>query len=98
MAAQTTRAKGKLYQGYGGEFVSEVSYQIHEGVHKEWWGELTLVDNIRVPDGDKYTLELEDKRRGKCSLKRRVNKAVILVPPRYFYLIRGTSLLKQGTK
>jgi len=76
-----------------------VSYQIHEerttmgGTFKKWWGELTLEDSIRIPDGDKYVIELEDKRKGKCSLRRRVNKAVIMVPPRFFFSLQGTSPL-----
>ena len=99
MAAHVTRGRGKLYEIYSEELVSEVNYQIHEeltteGKLEKWWGELTLVDNIRIQDGDKYVIELEDKRKGRCLLRRRVNKAVISVPPRYFYWVQSAGPLK----
>ncbi len=99
MTTHFTRGEGKLYESRSGELLSSVSYQIHEeliegGNHKKWSGELTLVENMRIPDGDRYVLELEDRRRGRCSLGRRVNKAVILVPARFFYFIQGTGPLK----
>ncbi|MFC1979588.1 hypothetical protein ACFLVS_01760 [Chloroflexota bacterium] len=94
MATHATRGKGTLYETHSGKVISMVSYHIHEeltseGTLEKWWGELTLTDSVKVPDGDKYMIELEDKRKGNCSLKRRINRAVILVPPRYIYLIRG---------
>ena len=99
MATHVTRGKGKLYEANSEKLISTVSYRIHEemtieGNLEKWWGELTLTDNLRIPDGDRYVIELEDKRKGRCSLKRRINKAVILVPPRYFFLVRGTGPLE----
>ena len=99
MTTHVTRGKGKLYEVSGEKLVSEVNYQIHEeltteGKLEKWWGELTLVDNIRIQDGDKYVIELEDKRKGRCLLRRRVNKAVISVPPRFFYWVQNTGPLK----
>jgi len=99
MATHVTRGKGKLYEANSEKLISTVSYRMHEEVTIEgnlekWSGELTLTDNIRIQDGDRYTIELEDKRKGRCSLKRRINKAVILVPPRFFFLIQGTGPLE----
>ena len=98
MATHVTRGKGKLYETNSEKLISTVSYKIHEeltieGKLEKWQGELTLTDNLRIHDGDRYVIELEDKRKGRCSLKRRINKAVILVPPRYFYLLQGTGPL-----
>ena len=98
MTTHATRGKGTVYDSHTGEVISTVSYHIHEeltndGAIKKWWGELTLTDSIQIPNGDKYIIELEDKRKGKCSLQRRVNRAVILVPPRYIFLLRGTGTL-----
>ena len=98
MAGHTTRGKGKLYEANTGKLISMVSYQIYEeltreGTLKRWWGELTLDDSIRIHDGDRYVIELEDMHKGRCSLRRRVNKAVILVPPRFFHLLQGTGPL-----
>ncbi len=99
MATHVTRGKGKLYEANSEKLISAVSYKIHEeltieGNLEKWGGELTLTDSIRIHDGDRYTIELEDKRKGRCSLKRRINKAVILVPPRYFFLLQGTGPLE----
>ncbi|MDH5695385.1 MAG: hypothetical protein OEZ00_02075 [Dehalococcoidia bacterium] len=99
MSARITRGTGKLCKGSSEQFVAAVNYRFHEELSPEgsldrWWGELTFVDNIRLDDGDGYTIELEDKRKGTCSIKRRINKAVILVPPRYFYLFRGKGPLE----
>ena len=99
MASNIIRGKGKLYELNGSKVISTVTYQIHEEkssmgrAFKKWWGELTIDDGIRIQDGDKYIIELEDNRKGRCSLRRRVNKAVILVPPRFFFLLQGTSPL-----
>ena len=99
MATHVTRGKGKLYEANSEKLISTVSYKIYEeltieGTLEKWLGELTLTDSTQIHDGDRYMLELEDKRKGKCSLKRRINRAVILVPPRFIYLIRGTGQLE----
>ena len=99
MTTNVTRGEGKLYKSGNDKLLSTVNYRLHEeldeeGNQKSWWGELTITDNIRIPDGDKYVIELEDGRKGKCSLKRRINRAVILVPPRFIYLVQGTGLLE----
>ena len=99
MATHVIRGKGNLYETNSEKLVSKVSYKIQEelsieGNLEKWGGELTLTDSVNIHDGDKYMIELEDKRRGRCSLKRRVNRAVVLVPPRYIYLIRGTGALQ----
>jgi len=99
MATHVTRGKGNLYEANSEKLISTVSYKIHEeltieGTLEKWWGELTLTDSTRIGDGDRYLIELEDERKGRCSLRRRVNKAVILVPPRYFYLLQGTGPLE----
>ena len=98
MATHVTRGKGNLYEADSKKLISTVSYKIHEeltieGTLEKWTGELTLTDSTRIPDGDRYVIELEDERKGRCSLRRRINKAVILVPPRYFYLFQGTGTL-----
>jgi hypothetical protein len=81
---------GKLYQSIDGKFIAEVNYNFqHEEEHR-WWGELTLVDYVRVKDGSGYTIELEDGRRSRCALKKRVNRAVTSLPPRYVYHFSGS--------
>lgn len=81
---------GRLYQSIDEKFVGEVNYNFqHEEDHR-WWGELTMVDYVRVSDGGGYIIELEDGRRCRCALKKRVNRAVTSLPPRYVYHFSGT--------
>ncbi len=86
---------GKLYKLSDGEFIGCVNYRLfqHEEV-TNWWGELILEDYVRLDGGDVFIIELEDKRRSQCNLKRRVNRAVSGIPPRWVYHITGTSLLE----
>ena len=83
-------ATGRLYQSSEENFIAEVNYQFqHESEHR-WWGELILMDYVRIKDGSGYLLELEDGRRSKCALKKRVNRAVTSLPPRYVYHFSGS--------
>ncbi len=99
MVTNFTRGSGKVYDTGSDELISAVNYLVHEeltadGTPVKWWGELTFIDSVRIHDGDRYLLELEDSRKGRCSLRRRINKAVISVPPRFFYFLQGTGPLE----
>ena len=85
---------GKLYRLSDNEFVTEVNYQFHDESATSWWGELTLTDYLRINEVEGYIIELEDKRKGKCRLKRRINKVVVEVPSRHLYLFQGSEPLK----
>jgi hypothetical protein len=98
MSTRSNRGKGNLYQDYGDSPVAGISYQLHEefyldGSPGRWWGELTLADKVEIREGDRYTIELEDKRKGRCILRRRTNKVMAEVPPRYCYLFQGRAPL-----
>ena len=81
---------GRLYQSIDGKLIGEVNYCFqHEDEHS-WWGELTLVDYVRIKDGGGYVIELEDRRRARTALKKRVNRAVTSLPPRYVYHFSGS--------
>jgi hypothetical protein len=84
-------ATGKLYRSYDEQFLADVYYQFQHRAPKNWWGELTLVEYVRLADGAGYILELEDARKSRCTLKKRVNRAVSGVPPRYIYHFSGNS-------
>lgn len=86
--------KGKLYRFNDNAFITEVNYQFQNDSETSWWGELTLTDYTRISDSEGYVIELEDKRRGNCRLRKRVNRAVSGVPPRYIYRFTGTSTLE----
>lgn len=85
---------GKLYRLSDHQFVAEVNYQCHVDSPTSWWGELTLTDYVRINDAEGYIIELEDKREGKCRLRKRVNRAVSGVPSRYVYQFIGNSALQ----
>ena len=80
---------GKLYRSSDEEFLANVSYQFQHESPKNWWGELTLVEYVRLSDGIGYILELEDGLKARCTLKKRVNRAVTSLPPRYIYRFSG---------
>lgn len=81
---------GKLYQASNEQFLANVNYQFQHESPQRWWGELTLVEYMRISDGSGYILELEDNRKGRCTLKKRVNRAVTSLPPRYIYHFSGS--------
>ncbi|MAG15157.1 MAG: hypothetical protein CL874_04685 [Dehalococcoidales bacterium] len=81
---------GKLYRHRDNEFVAEIDYQLHEETSNSWWGELLLTDPKRISESDGYIIELENNHRGNCRLRKRVNRAVTGIPPRYVYQFTGT--------
>jgi hypothetical protein len=86
---------GKLYRFGDNQFVANVDYQLfHDEAATNWWGELSLMDYTPLGDEDRYIIELEDKRKSRCYLKKRVNRAVSGVPPCYIYHITGLNLLE----
>jgi len=86
---------GKLYRFSDGQIVGYVNYKVfHHSAATNWWGELTLMDYIRLDEGDMFVIELEDKRKSQCHLKKRVNMAVSGTPPRFVYHVTGTSPLE----
>ena len=86
---------GKLYRLSDNQFVADVDYQLfmHQAA-TNWWGELTLRDYARLGDGDTFMIELEDRRKSKCHLKKKVNRAVSGLPSRYIYHVTGFSLFE----
>ena len=87
-------SKGKLYTLSDNQFLTDVNYKFHDVSATSWWGELTLTDYLRINENDGYIIEIDDTRRGNCRLRKRVNRAVSGVPPRYVYQFNGTSALK----
>ena len=74
-------AIGRLYSCYDKRLLAEVDYQCYDESRQNWWGELTLTEFQRLRDGDGYIIELEDRRKGSCSLRKNVNKAVLCLAP-----------------
>ena len=87
---------GKLYRFSDNQFVANINYQLfHDPAAINWWGELTLSDYKRINDNDIHIIELADMRRGRCRLRKRVNRAVSGIPPRYVYQFTSMGVLKQ---
>jgi hypothetical protein len=84
-------ATGKIYD-YDGQFLAEVDYRCFDE-SQSWWGELTLTEFKRLRDGDSYIIVLEDGRKGKCFLRKKVNRAVYGLSPLYCYTFRGNGEL-----
>ena len=86
---------GKLYRLSDGQFVAHVNYRLlnHDAV-TNWWGELTLINNVRLNEDDRFIIELEDKRKSQCHLKKRVNRAVSGLPPRWIYHFTGNGQIE----
>ena len=81
---------GRLYHAVNDEFIANVSYQFQHEEDHTWWGELTLIEYTQIKDGGGYSIELEDGRRSRCALKKRVNRAVTSLPPRYVFHFSGS--------
>ena len=84
---------GKLYSGITSEEVVAVDYRLFDDTQANWWGELTLTEYMRLPDGG-YVLELSDGRKGSCVLTRKINKAISGLLPLHCFRFRGNSELK----
>jgi|TARA_B100000315_G_scaffold259638_1_gene316454 hypothetical protein len=85
---------GKLYGSHDGKFLAEIKYRFFDESTDDWWGELTLTEYQRLNDGDGFMIELANGRRGKCFLKKKVNKAVQGFLPLYCYHFKGNGPLK----
>ncbi len=85
---------GVLFHSSTEQLIANVNYQFqHEDEHR-WWGELTLIEYKQIKDGGGYTLELEDGRQASCALRKRVNRAVTSLPPRYIFHFAGSGPFK----
>ena len=90
-------AIGRLYFTESNEkqLVGYVDYRLQSEASTSWWGELALIEYKSIKDGGGYIIELDDGREGICRLKKRVNRAVSGVPPRYIYHFSGARPLKK---
>ena len=83
--------KGKLYGFNDNQFKADVIYQLYRHSEStEWSGEVTLPGNLKINDNDIFEIELEDGSKCLCKLRKKVNRAVSVVPPRFIY--HATSL------
>jgi len=86
-------ASGKLYDRDTKALVVGVEYRLFDENPTNWWGELTLTEYLRLPDGG-YFLEMADGRKGYCLLTRKLNKAISGLLPLHCFRFRGSGELK----
>jgi hypothetical protein len=88
-------ATGKL-SSYDGILIVEVDYKLHDSSDQGWWGELVPTEYHRLKDGDGYIIEFENGLRGRCFLKKKVNRAVYGLSPLFCYHFRGNGYLNNN--
>ena len=97
MALHYSGGIGILYDKEINQAISKVSYQLIETdptkyTKKKWWGEFYASKEIKR--SGIYRIELEDGRKGKCFLKKKVNRAVYGLSPLFCYTFRGNERLE----
>ncbi len=85
--------KGKLCIPGDENATIEIDYRLHVDATAGWRGEFVLKEYIRLHDGNDYVIELGDGRKGMCAIRKKVNKAVRVGPPHYYYSFRGRGKL-----
>jgi len=91
------QGKGKLYLIGSEQFISDIDYRLYQDLDVEaarWWGEFYLDRSIKISEEDGYIMELEDGCKGRCYVKKLVNKVLPGIPARNVYRVNGASPLK----
>jgi len=88
---------GRLYQVEGKELVATIAYRIYRKPApgqqvEEWWGGFAL--DFPIAEAGEYDLEMEDGRRGICSVKVRSVQQITESLTFYHYDIKGIGVLK----
>jgi hypothetical protein len=81
---------GKLYNSLNNELIANVNYNFKEQQEYQWWGELVTIEYKQIKDGSGYLIELEDGKKSRCALKKRINRAVTSLPPHYVFHFSGS--------
>jgi hypothetical protein len=89
---------GKLYPPGDDQSGVSIKYRFYVASVAGWRGEFVLREYRRFNDGDGYTIELEDGRRGACYIRKMVNRVIAAVPPMFSYYFRGSGRLSKPPK
>jgi hypothetical protein len=90
---------GKLYRVGSEQLVSAVEFKLYEELDSgsvRWWGELYLDTNLRIKEDNRYIVEFEDGRKGRCYVQRLSNRVLVGMPSRHMYRFSGISPLASG--
>jgi hypothetical protein len=91
------QGRGKLFQVGSEQLVSDIDYKLYQDPAIEparWWGEFYLDRSIKIREEDRYIIELEDGCKGRCFVKKLVNRVLPGIPARWVYRVNGVSPLK----
>ncbi|MGD9115691.1 MAG: hypothetical protein PVJ61_00710 [Dehalococcoidia bacterium] len=84
---------GKLHFAGDKQEAVEVKYRFYSESSAGWRGEFLPQESRNFIEGEGYVIELEDGRRGRCAIRRMVNRVMPTVPPVYAYYFRGMGRL-----
>jgi hypothetical protein len=85
---------GKLYGPRDEKRVVGIEYRFFDDSPTGWWGEFVTNEYKLLKDGEGYVIECEDGRKGKCSIRKRTNRATTGIPTLYYYYFTGSGRLE----
>lgn len=90
--------RGKLYLVGGSEqFISDIDYKLYQELDAEaerWWGEFYIDRGVKINEVEGYIVELGDGCKGRCFVKKLVNRVLPGIPARNVYRVNGVGSLK----
>jgi hypothetical protein len=89
---------GKIHFSKDKQEAVEVKYRFYSETSVGWRGEFTPKEHRNFIEGEGYVIELDDGRRGRCAIRRMVNRVMPSVPPVYSYYFRGMGHLEKPTE
>jgi hypothetical protein len=97
MVTFVSNGLGTLYDTEEKDTLAKVAYRIYrnpatEQRGEEWWGSFAI--KFPVAELDEYTLEMEDGRKGACSLQMRKVQQITETLIFYHYDLTGIGVLK----
>jgi hypothetical protein len=86
---------GKLYPIGDQQTVIGIDYRLVDDTGARWWGDFVSTEYRRISDKVRYTIELEDGRRGMCAIHKEVGRAATGTPTRYRFSFKGIGNLEE---
>lgn len=91
--------RGKLYYSSSGQLISDIDYKLYQDLAAgpaHWWGELYLDRSIKISEEDGYIIELQEGSKGRCFVRKLVNRVLPGIPARCVYRVNGNSPFASG--
>ena len=97
MSMDVKQGRGKLYRIGSEQLISDIDYKLYQDLAiepKRWWGEFYLDRGVMSSEEGGYIMELGDGCRGRCFVRKLVNRVLPGIPAQYVYRVNGVGLLK----